>query len=98
MKARKDEHTRYFRTPSGSVGEIADSHADAGGLPDGAVEITEAEFQEARTSWEAGVADHVADLEAADAELAQEAYEALRTAGIPEKSARRLSGFHAQPS
>lgn len=98
MEARNDEHTRYFRTPSGTIGEVADSHEGAVGLPEGAVEVTGEEFQEARAAWAAGVAEHLAGLEAADAELAREAYEALRAAGIPERSARRLSGYDGEVS
>ncbi|WP_433379431.1 hypothetical protein [Streptosporangium sp. CA-115845] len=96
METRNGEHTRYFRSQGGSIGEINESQPGAGGLPEGAVEITEKEFQEAYAGWQTGVAEHVAGLEEAEAERAEEDYEALRAAGIPQATAQRLSGYDAE--
>jgi hypothetical protein len=90
------EHVRYYRTPGGAIGEIRESHPGSTPLPEGAVELTEQEWQQEMADWQAAKDAHVADLRAADAARQQEDYEALRAAGLPEATARRLSGFQAE--
>lgn len=91
-----EEYVRYFRSPAGSIGEITESHQGITPLPEGAVELTEQEWQQEMADWQAAKDAHVADLRAADAARQQEDYEALRAAGLPEATARRLSGFQAE--
>lgn len=86
---------RYYRTPAGVIGEIQESHAGSTPLPEDAEEITEQEWQQEMADWQADKDAHIADLRAADAARQQEDYEALRAAGLPEATARRLSGFQA---
>lgn len=90
------EHVRYYRTPGGAIGEIRESHPGSTPLPDGADELTAEEHATAIQQWQADKDAHIADLRAADAARQQEDYEALRAAGLPEATARRLSGFQAE--
>ncbi|MFD0628522.1 hypothetical protein ACFQ2K_43795 [Streptomyces sanglieri] len=61
--------------------------------PAGAVEITEAEYNEGVAAIEAANAAKVAE-EAAAQERARMDYEALIAAGIPPETAARMSGYN----
>lgn len=88
--------TRYYRTPTGVIGEIQESHAGSTPLPPGAEEITAEEHATALQEWQANKDASIREQRAADAARQQEDYEALRAAGLPEATARRLSGFQAE--
>ncbi|WP_433379522.1 hypothetical protein [Streptosporangium sp. CA-115845] len=89
------EHVRYFRTGTGSVGEIAESAAGISSLPDDAVEITARQYRRELAELHAGTERLLADLRAQDEERIRGDHEALRAAGIPEGLARRLAGYPA---
>ncbi|MFF3665482.1 hypothetical protein [Microtetraspora malaysiensis] len=84
---------RYFRFPDGSVGRTETSGDGEHVPPAEAVEIDEAEHQQLLAAVRQAQADHAADLAAADEANQLDDYTALVTAGIPERSARRLSGY-----
>ncbi|MFF3441724.1 hypothetical protein [Streptosporangium sp. NPDC002721] len=89
------EHVRYFRTATGSVGEVAESAPGISSLPADAVEITVEEYRRVRHGLEASTEQLLADLEAADGERMRGDYEALLAAGIPAGTASRLTGYTA---
>lgn len=89
------EATLYFRTAGGVLASrtVTGDNPEPPALPEGATALTEAEYADA-------LADVQAQHEAYGQQLTEEAeanqsadYEALRTAGIPEATARRLSGY-----
>lgn len=88
-----EEHVRYFRTPAGSVAEIRETQPGATPLPHGAVEIDAEEYGADLTHMEEARARHVAELQAADRARQKADYAALSTLGLPEETARRLSGL-----
>lgn len=55
--------------------------------------ITEEEYARRRDQWEIAVADHAEKLRAADEERCRADFLALLASGIPEETARRLSGY-----
>ncbi|WP_413752613.1 hypothetical protein NRF20_13060 [Streptomyces sp. R-74717] len=90
-----DEETHFYRHADGSY-----SSQTYGGYegtiepPEGAVEITEAEYTEGVAAIEAANAQKAAEEEAAAQERARQDYEALIAAGIPPETAARMSGYN----
>ncbi|TDC27659.1 hypothetical protein E1211_28990 [Micromonospora sp. 15K316] len=91
-EAQEQEVVRYYVYPDGSYSMLT-LVGGAGVVPPDATEITQAEY-------EAGVAavnaanEALAEQQLADDRaLAEADFEALVAAGIPEATARRLSGF-----
>lgn len=91
-----EEYVRYFRSPTGSFGEITESRPGITPLPEGAEEISAEEYAAALQQWQAQKDAYIADLKAVDAARQQEDYQALLTAGLPEATARRLSGLRGE--
>ncbi|MGW0592749.1 hypothetical protein [Streptosporangium sp. NPDC002607] len=91
--AAEQEYVRHFRAPNGSVGEIRESAQQVTPLPGGAVEITAEEYEQNLAALQADKAEYVAELEAAEAGRAKNDFDALTAPGLPEASARRLSGY-----
>ncbi|WP_328434599.1 hypothetical protein [Streptomyces sp. NBC_00425] len=88
------EHTLYYRNANGSVSRVVTSlDADDIRVQGGTVQITEAEYQEAYAEIQRVNEEGKTELATADRERHVEDYEALRAAGIPEATARRLSGY-----
>lgn len=85
--------TRYYRTPSGSFGEINESHPGATVLPDGAVEITAQDFEQGRAAWQAGKDEHIAALQAEVDERNAVIMAELTGVGVSETVARLLLGY-----
>ncbi|MFE7356957.1 hypothetical protein ACFU8Q_28315 [Streptomyces sp. NPDC057543] len=90
-----EETTRYVRTASGSVMKITDSGSTTV-LPDGAVEITAEEYEATLAAIQAASDQKAADERAQELAAKKDAYDALIAAGIPEASARQISGYTPQ--
>ncbi|MEU1852936.1 hypothetical protein ABZ499_27635 [Streptomyces sp. NPDC019990] len=89
------EATLYYRTAAGVLASrtVTGDQAELPALPEGATPLTEAEYADALADVEAQRHAYVEQL-AQEAEANQKAdYQALRAAGIPEATARRLSGY-----
>ncbi|MGA5202808.1 hypothetical protein [Streptomyces variegatus] len=87
--------TLHYRTAGGVLASrtVTGDDPQAPQLPEGATPLTEAEYADALADVQAQHAAHVQQL-TQEAETNQSAdYEALRAAGIPEATARRLSGY-----
>jgi flagellar biosynthesis/type III secretory pathway protein FliH len=87
--------TLYYRTADGALVSrtVSGDQVEGPELPEDATVLTEEEYTAARAEVEAARQAHAAQL-AAEAEAAQrEDYEALRALGVPEVSARRMSGY-----
>ncbi|KAA9379597.1 hypothetical protein F5972_08040 [Microbispora cellulosiformans] len=84
---------RYFRLPGGGV-ELVDQEGGAPYVPpDGAVELTEEEYRQELAAIEAARQAYQEQQEAEATAKAREDYLALKAAGLPEETARRLSGY-----
>lgn len=85
--------TLYFRHDGGSVSRLTTSQPrDEVPVPDGAVEITAAQYATARDAITAANAVQVDELLAVEAQQQVEDYEALIALRVPEATARRLTG------
>ncbi|WP_309317385.1 hypothetical protein [Streptomyces salinarius] len=87
--------TLYYRTADGALATqtVSGETAEAPALPEGATELTEAEYAAEFAAIEEARQEHAADLVAADEANQSADYEALRAAGIPEATTRRLTGY-----
>ncbi|WP_411092323.1 hypothetical protein [Streptomyces sp. 049-1] len=87
--------TLYYRTAGGALASQAASGetATAPELPEGATELTQEEYETALAEIQADRQDHADDLVAADETNQSADYQALRASGIPEATARRLTGY-----
>lgn len=89
-----EETTIYYQFPDGSVAERTVS-GGTGDVepPEGAVEITKEEYEAAlAVIEEERERKRQEEKDAAEAR-AREDYEALRALGVPEETARRMSGY-----
>jgi hypothetical protein len=87
--------TLYYRTAGGALisRQVTGDAAEEPALPEGATLLTPTEYAAALDDIKAERQEHAQQLTEAD-EAAQLAdYQALRTAGIPEATARRMSGY-----
>ncbi|WP_328427916.1 hypothetical protein [Streptomyces sp. NBC_00443] len=87
--------TLHYRTAGGVLASRTATGDDPQPptLPEGATALTEAEYADALADVQAQRQAHAQQL-TEEAEANQSAdYTALRTAGIPEATARRLSGY-----
>jgi hypothetical protein len=92
-----DETTYYYRHDNGGY-EVVTVTGDAEYVPPaGAVEISQAEYEAGVAAVAAHNDAHLADLRDADRQTALADYQALIAAGIPEETARRLSGYTPDP-
>ncbi|WP_406501609.1 hypothetical protein OHA04_27745 [Streptomyces sp. NBC_01590] len=90
-----EETTHFYRHADGSYSTVTFSGTEGHATPpEGAVEITEAEYNEGVAAIEAANAAKVAEEEAAAQERARLDYEALIAAGIPPETAARMSGYN----
>lgn len=89
-----EETTIYYQWPDGAVAErTVSGGAETVTPPEGAVEITEEEYRAAlATMEEEREREREKQKETEDAAI-REDYEALRALGVPEETARRLSGY-----
>ncbi|MFE7402110.1 hypothetical protein [Streptomyces sp. NPDC057557] len=88
------DETHFYQHADGSYSTVTFSDIeDPVTPPEGAVEITEAEYTEGVAAIEAANAQQVAEQEAAEQERARQDYEALIAAGIPAETAARMSGY-----
>jgi alkyl hydroperoxide reductase subunit AhpF len=90
------DKTLYYRFDTGALRAVTVTVTDENEQvppPAGAVEITEAEYQQERATLEANNAQLVTDRRAAETAAKQDAYEALLTAGIPDAAAQQISGY-----
>jgi hypothetical protein len=85
----------YYRTAGGVLASrtATGDHPETPALPEGATALTEGEYADALADVEAQRASYTQQLKQETETNQQADYEALRTAGIPEASARRLSGY-----
>lgn len=86
-------HVRYYRTEAGGIGMVEESHPGSTRLPAGAVELDKAAYDAATAEWQDAKRQHVDELRAADRARLTDDYDALVAAGIPDVTARRLSGL-----
>lgn len=87
--------TLYYRTAEGALVSrvITGEDVEAPSPPDGATLLTEEEHAAALADVEAARRQHAEELVAADEANQRADYEALITTGVPEATARRLSGY-----
>ncbi|GAA2945916.1 MULTISPECIES: hypothetical protein [Streptomyces] len=88
-------HTIYYRYENGSYSERTVSGETDTEIvaPPGATEVTEAEYRDGVAALDAARAAENSAMEAADQERARQSYDDLVAAGIPDETARRLSGY-----
>lgn len=87
--------TLYYRTVAGVLTSraVAGAYAEEPELPEGATTLTEADYMAALADVQEQRATYAQEL-VDEQEAAQQAdYEALRASGIPETTARRLTGY-----
>ncbi|MGW0086553.1 hypothetical protein [Streptomyces sp. NPDC003393] len=84
--------TVYFQLANGAVGRLETEREDPD-LPEGAELITQEEYEAAKAALEEAHAEHVASMEQELQEQAGTDYAALVGLGLPEETARRLSGY-----
>jgi hypothetical protein len=85
--------THYYRYASGAYGEqTVTGYAEPPETPEGAVRISEQAYAAGVAAVESVNAAYVEDLNKAVREVADADYQALLAAGIPEATARRLTG------
>jgi len=88
-----DETTLHFRHAGGSVSRLTTSQPpDDVVVPDGAVLITAKAYVKARAEIATGNEAYVGELIAVEKKQQVEDYEALAALGVPEATARRLTG------
>lgn len=89
------ERTFYYRHEGGGYSTRTVVVEDGTEVPPpaGAVEISQSEYRDGVAAVESAHAEYVAGLEEADEVRARADYEALIAAGIPEETARRMSGY-----
>lgn len=83
----------YYKLPDGSFGRQTSSTGPVE-LPDGAVIITEAEYLELLAAFEAERARRAAETAAAELAQAKADYDVLIALGVPDATARRMSGYN----
>jgi hypothetical protein len=89
------EATLYYRTADGVLtsrvvtGETVEEPA----LPEGATELTAEQYETALAAVNEARQEHAEELVATDQANAHADYEALLASGIPEATARRLTGY-----
>ncbi|MFF4179735.1 hypothetical protein [Streptomyces sp. NPDC001750] len=89
------DETHFYQHADGSYSTVTVSGVEGPVTPpEGAVEITEAEYNSGVAAIEAANAAQVAEQEAAQQEQARQDYEALIAAGIPPETAARMSGYN----
>lgn len=86
--------TKYYQYEDGSYSAPTYEGVEADDIvpPAGATEITEQEYLDGIAAVEAANAAAAAEQEAADRQRACDDYNALIAAGVPEATARRMSG------
>ncbi|WP_405961296.1 hypothetical protein OG235_37180 [Streptomyces sp. NBC_00024] len=85
----------YYRTDGGALVSrvVTGESAEAPALPEGATPLTEAEYTAALGVVEAEREEYKQELMAGEEAAQQADYDALKASGIPEATARRLSGY-----
>lgn len=84
--------TLFYRAAHGGVGRIDYSDNTNPRLPEGAVEIYEDEYLEGLEAWQQERDGHVETLRAGERAQAADDLAALLAVGVPEPTARRLTG------
>lgn len=89
------ETTQYFRTADGVLAsrKTTGDTEEPQPLPDGATALTEEEYEAALLDVEAARQEHAEELVATDEANQRADYDALVATGVPEATARRLSGY-----
>lgn len=89
----ENETTLYIRHASGAVSKVVTNQdRDSVHVPEGARIISEKTYTKAHATITAANAEYVTALRLAEQERQAGDYEALRAAGIPDGTARRLTG------
>lgn len=91
------EQTYYYQYPDGSIVSVVASGTEPT-PPEGATVLTKADYDTAVTQHEQARQQRDNDTKAAEAANARSDYDALIAAGIPEATARRLSGHTPAPT
>jgi hypothetical protein len=87
----------YYRHANGAYSQQEVSEGSVPQAPAGAVETTAQEYAAGLAAVQEANAAAVAERAAAEREAARADYEALIAAGIPEATARRMSGYTPDP-
>lgn len=89
-----DTRTIYYKYADGSVAErVITGNGDEVPPPDGAEEISEEDYRAAFAAIEAANELEGQEQEAQHQARVKADYEALRAVGVPEDTARRLTGY-----
>jgi hypothetical protein len=86
------EQTFYYEYPDGSLAERVTTAAEPV-HPEGVTLLTEAEYASKLAAAEAAQEQQQADIQAEETAAKKDAYDALIAVGIPEASARQISGY-----
>lgn len=87
------DRTFYYRHEGGSYSVRTVNYEGDVAPPEGAVEISEAEYNDGVAAVEAANAEREAQERAAEQERCRADYEALIAAGVPPETAARMSGY-----
>lgn len=89
------EATLYYRTAEGALMSrvVTGETVEAPALPEGATELTAQDYAAELAAVNAARDGYADDLVATDEGNQHSDYQALRASGIPETTARRLSGY-----
>ncbi|MFZ4160432.1 hypothetical protein ACOZDE_18675 [Streptomyces griseoincarnatus] len=90
------ETIQYFRTADGVLAsrKTTGDAEEPQPLPEGATALTEEEYEAALVDVETARQQYAEELVATDEANQSADYTALRTSGIPEATARRLTGYN----
>jgi hypothetical protein len=87
----ESDTVRYFQHPGGAVSEL--TATDPVIMPEGAKEITARTYAKKLAAIREATDTQVAELEEAGRVQRRADYDALTALGLPEESARRMSGW-----
>ncbi|MDX2643465.1 hypothetical protein PV341_07730 [Streptomyces sp. PA03-1a] len=85
--------TYWILYEDGSAGRVQSTTGEEPVLTKPGRLVDEAEYNEVFEALRAANEAHLAQLQAEDEQRTREDYEALRAAGVPEATARRMSGY-----
>lgn len=88
-----EKTTIYYQYEDGSVAHRVTTGGAKPATPEGATEISEEEYRAALAAIEDANRERAEERRAEEQARAKADYEALLAAGIPEETARRMSGY-----
>ena len=88
-----ESQSQFFRLADGVLAAQTVTGTSLPDLPEGATLITQEEYEEGLKALQAERDEYRARLDTEDQERMQDDYDALRKLGVPEGTARRLTGY-----